>query len=213
MPYHFIAWYEALRPFGVRVTCFDVYSKEGERWGKSLKFFLKRAKIKPAPRLSQRIFSSRQKIFRKYFKRFIFKGTEESLMCLKKKGYPLGLVTGTPAKEIEHILPEKIKRMFDCIVAGDQVKDGKPHPAPYLKAAEILGVSPEECLVVENANLGIKSAKKAGMFCVALATSLPRGYLKGADIILDELNEICGIINKSFIYKKKTYGDQGKAKG
>ena len=40
MPYHFIAWYEALRPWGVRVSCFEVYAQEGERWETTLKGLL-----------------------------------------------------------------------------------------------------------------------------------------------------------------------------
>lgn len=196
MPYHFLAWYEALRPHGIRVTCFDVYTKEGERWEKSLKDFLNRARIKPTRKILQQIFLSRQKLFKKYFKRFIFKGAEEFLSCLKKK-YLLGLVTGTPAQGIEKILPKKIKNQFDYIVAGDRVKKGKPHPEPYLMAARNLGVKPSECVVVENAPYGIESAKRAGMFCVAVTTSLPKEYLKKADIVVDNLEEISGIIDRS----------------
>ena len=166
MPYHFLAWYEALRPLGIRVSCFDVYSKEGERWEKTLKNFLKRANMEPSEKILKRIFASRTKVFRNNFKRLVFKGVEEFLTCLKRRGYPLGLVTGTPTKEIKEILPRKIERFFDYIVAGDHVKRGKPYPEPYLKAAEGLGVEPSECIVVENAPFGIESAKKAGMFCM-----------------------------------------------
>lgn len=197
MPYHFIAWYEALRPFGVRVSCFDVYSKEGERWDKTLDVFLKRAKIKPTKEILKQIFSGRQKIFKRYFKRFIFKGTQEFLGCLDKRGYLLGLVTGTPQAEVKKILPKSIQNLFDCIVAGDQVKTGKPHPAPYLKAAKILRCPVEECMVVENAPLGIESAKNAGMFCVALATSLPAEYLTRADVVLKGLEDIGKLLDRT----------------
>ncbi|MFA6216854.1 MAG: HAD family phosphatase [Candidatus Omnitrophota bacterium] len=190
MPYHFIAWYEALRQFGVRVSCFDVYLKEGERWDKTLNHLLFRAERQPTPDLLKEIFSLRQKIFRKYFKRFIFKDVVELLSCLKKKGYLLGLVTGTPRREIERILPVPIRRLFDHVVAGDQVKEGKPHPEPYLKAAKSLKVKPKECVVIENAPFGIESAKRAHMFCIALTTSLPREYLRGADMVVNELKEI-----------------------
>lgn len=196
MPYHFLAWYEALRPLGIRVSCFDVYSKEGERWDKSLKDFLRKAKRKPTQEILKRIFASRQKIFRSHFKRLIFKGVEEFLLCLKNK-YALGLVTGTPTWEIKRILPGKIKGLFDIIIAGDHVKRGKPHPEPYLRAARKLGVKPCECIVVENAPYGIESAKRAGMFCVAVTTSLPKEYLKKADIVVDNLEEITGIIDRS----------------
>jgi len=194
MPYHFIAWYEALKPFGIRVSCFEVYSKEGERWDKSLKDFLIRAKIKPSRALLKRVFMRREKVFRKYFKRFIFKGVEKFLACLKEKGYLLGLVTGTPSQEIKKILPKKIAGLFDSIIAGDKVRNGKPHPEPYLKAVSTLKLRPSDCVVIENAPLGIESAKRAGMFCVALTSSLPREYLKKADVVVDVLEEIPGII-------------------
>lgn len=195
MPYHFLAWYEALRPYGVRVSCFDVYAKEGERWSKSLKDFLKKEGIAPTKKLLSEIFVLRQKIFKKYFKRFIFKDAEPVLRGLKRKGYLLALVTGTPDYEVERILPQKLYRIFDDIVAGNNVKKGKPHPEPYLKAAKMLKVNPKECIVVENAPYGIESAKRAGMYCVAVSTSLPKEFLSGADLVVDRLREIAKFIN------------------
>ncbi len=197
MPYHFLAWYEVLRPYGVRVNCFDVYSKEGEKWEKTLKDLLGRAKIKYSARMLREIFLKRQVIFKRNFKRFIFQGVEDFLICLKRQGYILGLVTGSPIDEVEKILPAKVRLLFDSIVAGNQVKRGKPHPEPYLKCAQSIGLKPRQCLVVENAPFGILSAKKAGMFCVALTTSLPKEYLSKADIVADKLSDIFGFIESS----------------
>jgi beta-phosphoglucomutase len=194
MPYHFLAWYEALREYGVRVSCFDVYSKEGENWEKTLKDLLTRADIRPKPGLLKEIFSRRQKIFKGYFKRFIFKGADDFLVCLKNQGYVLGLVTGSPLQEVSKILPKKILSLFDSLVAGNQVKRGKPHPEPYIKCAKSIGLKSSQCVVIENAPFGIESAKKAGMFCIALTTSLPKAYLKKADIVADSLSDIAGII-------------------
>jgi beta-phosphoglucomutase len=205
MPYHFLAWYEALKPYGIRVSCFDVYSKEGERWEKTLRELLGRSGIKVSAKLLKKIFLSRKKIFQKYFKRFIFPGAEEFLVCLKNKGYLLGLVTGTPEAEIKKILPPSIKVLFDCIIAGDKVKKGKPHPEPYLRASRALKTSVGLCAVVENAPLGIESAKRAGMFCIALTTSLPRQYLSRADALADRLDEITAIVDKSCALKRKKF--------
>jgi beta-phosphoglucomutase len=196
MPYHFIAWYEALRPEGLRVSCFDVYTKEGEKWDKTLKALLKAAGINPTRQKLRQVFLRRQKLFRKYFKRFIFSGAEDFLGCLKTKGYRLGLVTGTPREELNHILPARIKCLFEKLVTGDCVKRGKPHPEPYLTAARMLGMSPAQCVVIENAPLGIASAKKAGMYCIALTTSLPPTYLKKADRIVNSFSEITEIIDR-----------------
>lgn len=194
MPYHFLAWYEALRPFGVRVTCFEVYVKEGERWDKSLRDFFKKAGIKPTKKLLSEVFTLRQKLFKKYFKRFIFKGVKEILSCLKNKGYKLALVTGTPDYEIKRILPKNIYKYFDAIVAGNMVKKGKPYPEPYLKASSLLKITPNLCVVVENAPYGILSAKRAGMYCIAVSTSLSKRFLTRADVVVGDIREITRLI-------------------
>ena len=193
MPYHFISWHEALRPFGVCVSCFDVYLKEGEKWQKSLTFFLKKENIKPTKKILSQIFAIHEKVFKKTFKRYIFKGAPELLNELKEKGYKLGLVTGTNSSRVRKILTPKLAELFDSIVTGDDVKKGKPHPEPYIKAAKMLKVLPRECVVVENAPYGIESAKRAGMYCVAITTSLPKEYLKRADKTIDKLQQISSI--------------------
>lgn len=194
MPYHFIAWYEALRPWGVRVSCFEVYAQEGERWETTLKGLLKRERIKPTQKVLSAIFRLRQKVFKRYFKRHIFHGAYELLVELKKQGFMLGLVTGSPLNEVKRILPVKLRGLFAAMVAGNQVKRGKPHPEPYLRAAGLLALKPQACLVIENAPLGIISAKRAGMPCIAVSTSLPKEYLSDADIIVSQLDQILDYI-------------------
>jgi len=196
MPYHFLAWYEALRPLGISVRCFDVYMREGERWQKSLGDLLKDSGMSPTKEIFKRVFTARQKLFKNKFKRFVFKGAKEFLIRLKKGGYPLGMVTGTTKAGIKEILPRGIERLFDFIVTGDCIKRGKPCAEPYLKAAKGLKVKPGECVVIENAPYGVLSAKRAGMFCIALTSSLPPEYLKKADVIVDNLKEISTLIDK-----------------
>ncbi|OGW94101.1 MAG: hypothetical protein A3G36_02985 [Omnitrophica bacterium RIFCSPLOWO2_12_FULL_45_13] len=94
-------------------------------------------------------------------------------------------------------MPKNIERLFDHIITGDHVKKGKPYPEPYLLAARELAVKPSECVVIENAPYGIMAAKSAGMFCIALTSSLPKEFLKGADIIADKLEDISGLIDKT----------------
>jgi len=197
MPYHFLAWYEALRPYGISVKCFDVYTREGERWQKSMEDFLKGSGISPSKQLFKKVFTARKKLFRNRFKRFVFKGAKEFLACLKKEGFLLGLVTATSRSGVKEILPRGIERLFDHVTTGDSVRKGKPYPEPYLKAAKALKVKPSECLVIENAPYGITSAKKAGMFCIALTSSLPKEFLREADIIIDKLEEVSGMIDKT----------------
>ena len=80
---------------------------------------------------------------------------------------------------------------FDVVVsAADDVKNGKPAPDIFLKAAEKLNVKPEECVVVEDALNGIKAAKAAGMKCIANTNSFPKDKLTEADLIIDNFNEL-----------------------
>ena len=76
------------------------------------------------------------------------------------------------------------------LVAAEDVADGKPHPEPYLKGAELLGVNPAECLVIEDAPAGIQSAHAGGMSVVALTSTYPVPALGEADAVVQKLAQI-----------------------
>lgn len=88
--------------------------------------------------------------------------------------------------------------LFDAVVTGDMVQRQKPDPDIYLHAANVLGVPPERCIVVEDAINGIRAAKAAGMRCVAVTHSFELEYLfeadavvpKTADLTLDRLQSL-----------------------
>ena len=75
-------------------------------------------------------------------------------------------------------------------VTADDVENGKPHPEAYLKGAEILGATPETCVVVEDAPAGVRSAKAAGMRVVAVATTHREEELHEADVVVGALSDI-----------------------
>ena len=79
------------------------------------------------------------------------------------------------------------------MITAYDVSHGKPHPEPYLKALEKSGLQPWETVVVENAPLGIQSAKDAGLYTFGLDTG-PLGvdvlYTAGADIVLTSIEEL-----------------------
>ena len=106
------------------------------------------------------------------------------LATLKQAGLLLGLVTGASRSRIQQSLSSEIRPYYDAIVTSDDVVHTKPDPEPYLKAARALELEPASILVVENAPLGIQSAKSAGMTCVALTTTLDQADLEVADTIL-----------------------------
>jgi sugar-phosphatase len=74
------------------------------------------------------------------------------------------------------------------MVTADDVANGKPHPEPYLKGAHQLGVNPNDCLVIEDAPAGIRSAHANGMKVIALASTYPASVLSEADAVVQKLN-------------------------
>ena len=80
---------------------------------------------------------------------------------------------------------------FEVIVTGDDVENGKPHPEIYQSAADGLGIAPEYCLALEDAPHGVRSAKAAGMACLAVPNEMTESIpgLDEADAIVKDLHE------------------------
>ena len=188
MPYHFISWFETLKKYNVTVSPFDIYENEGEKCEICVKRFFKRDNIKCNDKIIDEVLKVRDKLYKKYFKVHLFSDIEFVLNKLKEKGFLLAIVTGSNREKVKSMLPKKIISKFDVIIAADMIKRGKPHPDSYLTAAKQLNVKPSQCIVIENAPYGIKAAKAAKMFCVAVTTSLPEQYLKQADIICKKIS-------------------------
>lgn len=77
-----------------------------------------------------------------------------------------------------------------ALVSADDVVKGKPDPEPYLKGAQMLGMEPSECLVIEDAPAGIGAAHAAGMKVVALTSTYPASELEDADSLVQSLTQI-----------------------
>ena len=113
----------------------------------------------------------------------------------------LALATNSRMREVDIICSKlDFDRFFELKLARDHVKNAKPDPEIYLKAASTLEVEPGECIVFEDSLVGIKAAKSAGMKCIAIANTYAPEFLKQADLILDSYNKKnTGIIEKNFL--------------
>lgn len=78
----------------------------------------------------------------------------------------------------------------DAIITGDMVERGKPSPDPYLKGAEILGVRPEECIVIEDTAAGARAGRQAGARVLATTFSFPMKELSEADWVVHSLADV-----------------------
>jgi beta-phosphoglucomutase len=88
---------------------------------------------------------------------------EYALSKLKARGYKLALASNSVRNSVEVMMKKSgLDRFLDAMVSNEDVKKGKPDPEMYLKATELLGLNPAECLVVEDNENGIKAARDAG---------------------------------------------------
>lgn len=113
------------------------------------------------------------------------------IKSLRKNRIKIGLATSSTEKFLNFVMNKvKIKKCFDVMICGDDVRHSKPNPMIYLLAAKKLKVKPEDCIVVEDAVNGIKAAKSAGMYVIGITNTFQRKYLNDADIIVKNLDEI-----------------------
>jgi phosphoglycolate phosphatase len=117
-----------------------------------------------------------------------YPGAEAVLSRLAEAGLLLGLVTNKPYAATCEILDSlALSRFFGVVVGGDSLPERKPHPAPLLSAAERLGVSPSETLMIGDNHHDVSAARGAGMAVVAVTwgySHVPHDQL-GADRLIE----------------------------
>ncbi len=127
------------------------------------------------------------------------KGAEELISFLKENGIKIALASGSSHKTIEHHLSEVgATDIFEAVVGGKDVENGKPAPDIFLLAAEKLGVKPAECFVIEDSENGIRAGYAAGMKCIGIPDVAPFSEEVKALMTahLSTLDEAIGIFEK-----------------
>ena len=121
-------------------------------------------------------------------------GAYEFLQELKENGkYKYALTTSGRKFQQDQILAKVgLADFFEKMITADDVKNGKPHPEPYVVTVEKLGVQPFECLVIEDSDNGIKSAKAAGCWACGVTTTFSKEKLEssGADVVVSSFTEL-----------------------
>lgn len=125
-------------------------------------------------------------------KLFALPGASEFISRCIKKELKLALATSADKIKMEINLTEigLSPEIFNSIITGEDVLNKKPFPDIYIKAAESIGLKPEECLVIEDAVSGIRAGKAAGCKCLALTTSFSSEALTEADWIYESFAEV-----------------------
>ena|SRR6476660_1255618 len=128
----------------------------------------------------------------------LFPSTRAVIAELRQMNLRLAVATSSVSASARPFLDRhRLTAFFDVIVTGEEVERGKPSPDIYLSAAKKLGISPDACLVIEDALSGIAAAKAAGMRVAAIPDARfvdAREYEKQADYLLGNLSEISALV-------------------
>lgn len=186
----FAALREALAESGIRFSYQEYIEKVGAKGEEIIDSKLSGQEKENLP---QKILESKEEKFKENVRA---KGLNPVLgiesLLKQAKEYPLwtALATGSEKDKVEFIFNQvSLSQYFDVIVSSDGVDQGKPYPEIFLQAARELNLAPSECLVFEDAILGIQSAKEAGMKCVAITTSSPPDMLCEADLVIHSFKD------------------------
>ncbi|MNK19699.1 Beta-phosphoglucomutase [compost metagenome] len=132
-------------------------------------------------------------LFRKIYEPYIepITGVVEFMTDLKQHGVKLGVATSAPYANLDLILSKiDIREKLGSIMASEDVKKHKPDPEVYLKSAENLGLTPDQCLVFEDSFSGITAALNAGMRVVGVLSSHTKEELPPCNLYIDDYTDL-----------------------
>lgn len=188
--YHFLAWKILADDMGIHFTEKDNERLKGVSRMASLEIILEIGKIHLDEGRKEEYAALKNRLYVDYISRMtpaeILPGVREFLLELKSLNIRIAL--GSASRNTPLILERvKLKDMFDAVADGNNVTKAKPDPEVFLKAAEMVGVDPEECVVFEDAVAGVQAAINAGMKCVGIGSP---DLLSEAHLIVKGLNEM-----------------------
>jgi beta-phosphoglucomutase len=191
------AWAHSLAPYEIQVERKEYFLMEGAPPKKVAEFFLKKKRL--GLEFVDDIVRSKETYYLENRNFSLYEGAKELVEALKADGIKLGLVTGASHERLMSTNISSFINLFDTLVTGDQITHGKPDPEPYFQGASKLQALPSECLVIENAPFGIESAKKAGMYCIAICSTLSKEHLTNADEVVNSIDELQSLLSKKFL--------------
>ncbi len=188
--YHFLAWKRLADQLGIRFTEQDNERLKGVSRVASLDIILEIGKINADENQKHEYATRKNQWYIDYISKMtpdeILPGSLAFIKELRNSGIRVAI--GSASKNTPMILERVgISDLFDAVADGNIVKRAKPDPEVFIKAAEMVNIDPEQCVVFEDAVAGVQAALNAGMMCVGIGSP---GILKKAHFVISGLNEI-----------------------
>mgnify|MGYP003562432908 FL=1 len=194
MPHHAIAWEEVMKKHGLSFTARDCYINEGRTGESVIREAMWKARNRDAtPDEIEQIYTEKSAYFHQLGEAYPIPNVADVLQHVQSCGHQIWVVTGSGQRTLIDSLHAVFPNIFqrDRMITAFDVTHGKPDPEPYLKAWERSGLPKERCFVIENAPLGIRAGKAAGLTVYAVNTGiLTREDLAQADQVFDSMTEL-----------------------
>ena len=191
MAYHKDSWFEFCRLYGFHMTD-DLF--RGFVSGRVSKEVLEYIFNRPLSTEEVNHYTEeKEELYRTIYRPHIkpTEGLVAFLDSLKSKQVAMAVGTSAPTSNIDFTLVTTgLKPYFDKIVDASFVKKGKPDPEIYLKAAQLLNMPPQNCVVVEDSLLGIQAGINAGMKVIGITTTHIREELTQPHLLIDTFHEV-----------------------
>ncbi|MBQ2970594.1 MAG: HAD-IA family hydrolase [Bacteroidaceae bacterium] len=202
---HAKAWHRAMAHFGYDLPEQEAYMHEGRTGASTINIVSRRQRgVEESEERIQEIYRVKSQFFNEYPPAEPMPGALELLRKLQARGLKILIVTGSGQTSLLDRLNHHFPGVFcrELMVTAFDVKHGKPAPEPYLMGLQKGGLRAEECVVVENAPLGVRAAKAAGIFTIAVNTGpLPDSALadEGADLLFPSMQALCDAWEELFL--------------
>ena len=194
MPFHARAWYEMFTEFGLNISNPDeFYLYEGMTGGDTIQMILKRELGRDATEEEKRdLYARKADFFVGAGQKKMMPHADRMLSAFRNAGLKTVLVTGSAQGSLLDSLANDYPGFFpkERMVTALDVKNGKPHPEPYLRGLEKGATDKKHAIVIENAPMGVRAGKAAGCFTIAVTTGpIPREEFEkeGADMIFQNM--------------------------
>ncbi|GET20525.1 HAD family hydrolase [Prolixibacter denitrificans] len=192
MGHHAASWTKAFTEAGIHFHEELAYLNEGRTGASTVLTAVKEAQNRTATDDEiQKIYRRKTEILHTMSRALPVEGMKNMLEQVKNAGLEIWIVTGSSHMRFIDNLKVDFPGLIDPthVVTGKDVKHGKPHPEPYLMALEKSHLERQQAMVIENAPLGIQSAKAAGLFTVAINTGILDDDIltdNGCDLLFDD---------------------------
>jgi len=195
MPNHARAWVTVMQSYGFSMTEEEGFMHEGRTGDDTISIISRREGKDIAPEERKRMYQKKIEVFGSLPAILPIKRSAELLQKVNDDGLFAMLVTGSGQPSLLDRLNNDFPGIFvrERMVTSFDVKKGKPNPEPYLTALEKGNLKPNETIVIENAPLGVESARAAGLFVIAANTGpLPDSVLldAGANILFPSIEAL-----------------------